>query len=402
MEHVDFAYSLYESKKDEDVKRARSFKKTFSVHVEVEFIGVWDTVASVGLGAPTLPFNASETFVRTFRHALAIDERRAKFAPSTWQYRKSCECGSNGRTQEGTYKTIQELTGNGHADCGARKDSLCWCKEDERFHGGLLTDVQEVWFAGAHADVGGGYDKDDCRNSLANPPLRWMVTEILKAKPGVIFKKDAFEEISPYLAAKVKAFQNAPESPSYFGAKPHHHGHASEATVTNESIMTPPLTPGSSYIKKAHEGTAPVYPEPVVENVQAEATAKRHDELRDNKLWGILEILPLTQSWIKKDGTEVTRRWSWAATLTRSARTSLNFWGSRPIGHTIPLLHKSVKYRKDNPEDGSKPEDKYRPDQNCVYAHRIQYVHEDDDLPEDVRVRLAGVSYPEGSVWKYD
>lgn len=41
MEYVDFAYKLYESKKDEDVKRARGFKRTFSVHVEVEFVGVW-------------------------------------------------------------------------------------------------------------------------------------------------------------------------------------------------------------------------------------------------------------------------------------------------------------------------------------------------------------------------
>lgn len=120
-----------------------------------------DTVASVGLGAPTLPFNASETFVRTFRHALAIDERRAKFMPSTWKYRKSCECGSGGRTQTDPYKTIQELiegtskgsTGSPHAGCAAKKDSLCWCKEDERYHGGLLTDVREVWFAGAHAGM---------------------------------------------------------------------------------------------------------------------------------------------------------------------------------------------------------------------------------------------------------
>lgn len=41
MEHVDFAYTLYESKKDEDIRRAQEFKKTFSVHVEVEFVGVW-------------------------------------------------------------------------------------------------------------------------------------------------------------------------------------------------------------------------------------------------------------------------------------------------------------------------------------------------------------------------
>lgn len=155
--------------------------------------------------------------------------------------------------------------------------------------------------------MGGGYDKDDSKNSPANPPLRWMVTEILKAKAGVIFKKDAFEEVSPYLAAKVKAFQHASESPSYFEAESHHHGHTLEVTVKEGSIVTPPLTPGSSYIKKSHEGMTPVRPELAVENVHHEAIAELHDELGAKWLWYILECLPLTQTWMKEDGTEVTR-----------------------------------------------------------------------------------------------
>jgi hypothetical protein len=36
-------------------------------------------------------------------------------------------------------------------------------------------DVQEVWFAGNHADIGGGYTSD--QRSPADVSLRWMVHE---------------------------------------------------------------------------------------------------------------------------------------------------------------------------------------------------------------------------------
>ncbi|KAG9044743.1 hypothetical protein FS837_007598 [Tulasnella sp. UAMH 9824] len=329
MEHVDFAYTLYESRKPDDIRRAQEFKKTFSVHVEVEFIGVWDTVSSVGFGAPLLPFNSSETFVRTFRHALAIDERRAKFQANPWKYRKPCDCGSKGRTQIDNHKTIEELIGSLHADCERKKDSVCWCKEDKLYHDGRLTDVLEVWFPGFHAgmyqhrqigfvqpqginfspplpDVGGGNEKNEVAKTLANPSLRWMVTEILKCKAGVIFKKDAFEDRLPSLAAKVKAFQNAPESTSYLDIKSHHHGHTSEATAVSGSVITPPVTPGSSYIKNTHGSTAGTHHDHVKEPTEEqEATGDAHDMLAKKRLWWLLEIIPLTQTWIGKNGQEI-------------------------------------------------------------------------------------------------
>lgn len=109
-----------------------------------------DTVASVGIGAPVLPFNASETFVRTFRHALAIDERRAKFQPNPWKYQKPCECAREDQDDDGN--TVTELPSL-HANCGQQKNSTCWCKDDKRYHGGVKTDVLEVWFPGFHAGM---------------------------------------------------------------------------------------------------------------------------------------------------------------------------------------------------------------------------------------------------------
>ena len=43
-----------------------------------------DTVNSVGLIPRWLPFTASNTIVRTFRHAISLDERRAKFKTNLW------------------------------------------------------------------------------------------------------------------------------------------------------------------------------------------------------------------------------------------------------------------------------------------------------------------------------
>lgn len=51
--------------------------------------------------------------------------------------------------------------------------------------------VREVWFAGAHSDIGGGYPDDQ----LAHIPLVWMLEEIREAdqKFAEKFGKDSDE-----------------------------------------------------------------------------------------------------------------------------------------------------------------------------------------------------------------
>jgi hypothetical protein len=73
-----------------------------------------DTVCSVGFIPRQLPFTASNTTVRFFRHALALDERRATFLVNPWHRRSRDDY---------------------HDD------------QDER----PKSDVREVWFAGCHA-----------------------------------------------------------------------------------------------------------------------------------------------------------------------------------------------------------------------------------------------------------
>jgi uncharacterized protein (DUF2235 family) len=78
--------------------------------------------------------------VRTVRHALALNEQRSWFIPTSWG-------GIDGEDREKLGVT---------PDAGY---------EDQ--------DVQEVWFRGCHSDVGGG----DAEAATALAPLAWMVRE---------------------------------------------------------------------------------------------------------------------------------------------------------------------------------------------------------------------------------
>ncbi|KAJ7860188.1 hypothetical protein B0H13DRAFT_1639652, partial [Mycena leptocephala] len=111
---------------------AANFKETFSRRdVKVHFVGVWDTVSSVGVvrGNP-LPMTLSAEHLCIFRHALALDERRVKFLP-------------------------EYLNGG-----GSMSD---------------MANVKEVWFAGTHSDM------CDLDLNLSSVPLLWMENEATSA-----------------------------------------------------------------------------------------------------------------------------------------------------------------------------------------------------------------------------
>jgi uncharacterized protein (DUF2235 family) len=111
---------------------ARKIKETYSRECPIHFIGIWDTVSSLGWAydPKTFPNTARMPNAAIVRHALALDERRAKF-----------------RTNR-----VEPVDGQ---------------------------DLREVWFAGVHSDVGGGYPAAEC--GLSRIPLRWMLREARKA-----------------------------------------------------------------------------------------------------------------------------------------------------------------------------------------------------------------------------
>lgn len=137
---IDLIISKWEKKLGISIKRR--------LNVNIETLNLFDTVEA--LGAPDNSFNPCcpnqnhlEQFcnVKYVNHAVSIDDNRARiFTPIL-------------------------------ASCSCIKD----CKNR------ILDDfVNEVWFAGAHSDVGGGYKTEDGKmdNALAYIPLKWMMTNL--------------------------------------------------------------------------------------------------------------------------------------------------------------------------------------------------------------------------------
>jgi len=112
------------------------------------FVGAWDTVASVIVpradrfylpSLQTLPYTRANPSVQVFRHAISLDERRRMFRLNHWRDPQTHEPDPYDRSQD------------------------------------RPQDIRQVWFAGVHADIGGGYGEPE--SGLSKYPLLWMVGE---------------------------------------------------------------------------------------------------------------------------------------------------------------------------------------------------------------------------------
>jgi len=185
LEQLPFAYAMYARDDDEGLKLSVQFKRTFSIDVRIKFLGVWDTVQSVGMIPKHLPFSGSNNAIEHFRHALALDERRVKFIPSF------CTGGAPKREKgEGNvpeHSDVASVDSHNKIERRERSGASSRFELQVNHMTGPPTDVEEVFFAGAHCDVGGGSVKNGQRHSLARIPLRWMIREIFKLNIGIIF-----------------------------------------------------------------------------------------------------------------------------------------------------------------------------------------------------------------------
>lgn len=133
---------INDAKKRQDASNVKEeFHKAFcwSERVTIKFLGLWDTVKAFGFFSPkSLPHIRHNLDVGTVRHALALDEHRRSFLPTSW---------------------------------GGLDDFLEQPAPPEQ-------DVKEVWFAGSHSDVGGGYPEEESGLSLIS--LKWMLGEASK------------------------------------------------------------------------------------------------------------------------------------------------------------------------------------------------------------------------------
>ncbi|QWC83757.1 DUF2235 domain-containing protein [Nocardioidaceae bacterium] len=129
------AYALYRTGQHPEDPDVVAFRRTHSHETRIRFVGVWDTVGSLGIplsgvGLAALvnrrwQFHDTDLSSRidTAVHAVAIDERRGPFTPAMW-----------------------------------------------RTDGTARQEVEQVWFAGVHSDVGGGY----AERGLADLSWTWL------------------------------------------------------------------------------------------------------------------------------------------------------------------------------------------------------------------------------------
>jgi uncharacterized protein (DUF2235 family) len=132
---LDRAYELYRKRDlSADTPEAVAFRQQHSREIQIEFLGVWDTVGALGIPLTAFEELNDERYafhdtklsriVKNAFHALALDEHREPFKPTFFAPR---------------------------VDAPGQR-------------------LEQVWFAGSHSDVGGGYQNQ----RLSKPPLRWM------------------------------------------------------------------------------------------------------------------------------------------------------------------------------------------------------------------------------------
>jgi uncharacterized protein (DUF2235 family) len=108
-----------------------------------------DTVQSVGLIPKHLPFSGSNNAIVRFRHALALDEHRVKFVPFF------CTGGKPKPKLQTDTKASEVVTEDAHHKIARRERSGASHEYENHVNAmtGPESDVEEVFFAGAHCGV---------------------------------------------------------------------------------------------------------------------------------------------------------------------------------------------------------------------------------------------------------
>lgn len=142
---IENAFRLYKTKAHKaNDDYSKDWKRQYSVEqrTPIKFVGVWDTVGALGLPFTFFGLIKDQDLfydrkigsnIQVARHALSLDEQREDFEATLWEPKPN-------------------------------------------------VDIEQVWFAGVHSDVGGGYAPDKHGHNLADIPLLWMAEEALKHK----------------------------------------------------------------------------------------------------------------------------------------------------------------------------------------------------------------------------
>lgn len=353
------------------------------------------------------PYTARSTAI-TIRHAVAIDERRAKFRQDLIGQKRTKPDVAMGSMEEHSQgfrhsrKKRRSKRRSKEPDETARLGRQSLAATDtaftrERFHSHsrarsvarstarsrdssitpseltndsedderIPQDIEEVWFPGCHADIGGGWPPDEPEPmTLAHNPLVWMVNEARKA--GLSFDPDKMERLHCY----------------YDESMPLQASHS----IENIPKIEVNGQPGSNKL-----GDIEVAEQPnkmFLDALESSCTrSKIHDSLEFKQgtpnisvlLWKFMEHLPFRRMDLQPDG-------SWKA-----IRTPLPRGETRDIPDDV-RIHRSVLRRMEK-------DPKYRPGNLIVGGGGRGVRHAPESAGMGKWVVVNGKGHPIEEVW---
>lgn len=358
---------LAEKKKHEMFHFMKGFRETFSRPVgRIRFLGLFDTVNSVPrfetawMQRSKFPYTAKSS-AKVIRHAVSIDERRAKFRqdlmyqanPKTGRHRHRHlgemfdHLHSAAVSKEKLDKTEKPAESKLSQDRGRPRNQFLVpgdqggqrrASGDQTFEpyrvrsksrqttrssqgrdpdtasvaSGMAPsdvdpdwdedgqDVDEVWFSGGHGDVGGGWEALEDSKSASHVPLAWVVREAIKA--GLPFD---LEKVAQLGCAAGEGMQLA--------SLQARDGRGPSMDVPDIRIANGPSSPVSlpspkvNGKNKDHDNS----PNDFHSMMHKAHVAKTHDSLAYNgglpfmavSAWKFMEYLPFRRMDMKPDGT---------------------------------------------------------------------------------------------------
>lgn len=209
-------------------KKARAGQSEERNRPDIQFLGVWDTVDAYGLPIDELavlwdnfiyPYRFRDRtlsdLVLKARHAIALDDERHTFHP------------------------------------------VLWDESDEDRKGS----IEQVWFAGVHANVGGGYPDD----SLAHVSLDWMLAQIdaVNGKPGLDLIQSEAARLSARKDMHGKLFNSRSGLQVYYRYKPRR---MEEACNDQKNGVKARINIHESAFERIKDRIAAYYPIGIAEN----------------------------------------------------------------------------------------------------------------------------------------
>ncbi|KAI3392447.1 hypothetical protein diail_5691 [Diaporthe ilicicola] len=362
-------------KKAEMYEFMKGFRETFSRPVRrIRFLGLFDTVNSVPrfetawMERSKFPYTARSS-AKVIRHAVSIDERRAKFRQDL-MYQSQQKNKKQSREQEkqndGKSHVIHGIRERYHhrpkpaavekenrgrrpslggqlnlprqdqddlgqpapyrrthsrsksrAKRGAADDAASNLSQNDPDDDGEELesddesdqDIDEVWFAGGHGDVGGGWDVEPGTKGTSHVPLVWLVREAMKVglqfdteKVVAMGCADALdcEPASTAQKTGVPDIRVDPSSPPVSPGEEGESGPRSASNATSQTATAEELEQSSFHelMHKAH-------------------VARIHDSLSHDcgmsfssvLAWKIMEYMPFRRMDLQPDGSWKPIRW---------------------------------------------------------------------------------------------